>query len=380
MNDRMQDLLKRFFDGTATAAEQQELMELVTASDNSTLEPLMRDRWEAMQAMETSVPDGSHILAAILERPVEVRSMRKRWYWAAAAAALLFAATGGYLWMTKNTRPAVSTARHFGPGYQHATLVLDDGTVIQLDSNGNRTLQQGGSLVQQNGGQLVYDESGDNSAITYNTLNTPPGGQFKITLPDGTVVWLNAASSIRYPTAFKGSERRVEITGEAYFEVAQNPALPFKIGVVNKAEVAVLGTNFNVHAYQDDGIIKTTLLTGAISMAAPAGQPVLLKPGQQGQLNTTNAPANIKVINDANIEQAIAWRNGLFNFDHADLKSVMNELSRWYNVDVRYEGELPSRTFRGKITRNLSLPEVLDVLQDVDIKFRMEGKTIIVFN
>ncbi|WP_346320894.1 FecR domain-containing protein [Chitinophaga sp. YIM B06452] len=380
MDDRLQDLLKRFFEGTVTAAEQQELMELVMASDDAMLEPLMRARWEAMQAIETDAPDGSHILAAILERPTPVRSMRKRWYWAAAAAALLVVSAGGYMLVTKTGKPTVQTAQQFGPGYRHATLVLDDGTVVTLDSNGHRTLQQGRAVVRQQGGQLVYDESGDDGAVTYNTLRTPPGGQFKITLPDGTAVWLNAASSIRYPTAFNGSERRVEITGEAYFEIAQRPEMPFKVGVANKAEVAVLGTDFNVNAYQDEGIIKTTLLQGAISMAAPSGRPALLKPGQQAQLNTANASANIKIINDANIDQAVAWRKGLFNFDHTDLRSVMNELSRWYNVDVRYEGELPFRTFRGKITRNLSLPEVLEVLQDVDIRFRMEGKTIVVYN
>ncbi|WP_343744192.1 FecR domain-containing protein [Chitinophaga sp.] len=378
MNDRLQDLLQRFFDGTATADEQRELMEMVNATSDSMLEPLMRDRWEAIRQQEANAPDGSHILASILERPIPVRTMRKRWYWAAAAAALFFAGTGEYFIMTKSDQSNVQTAGQFSPGNQQATLMLDDGTVVQLDSNGNRTLQQGGSLVQQQGGQLVYDESGNHAPVAFNTLRTPPGSQFKITLPDGTVAWLNAASSIRYPTAFQGTERRVEITGEAYFEVAQNREMPFRIGVIDKAEIAVLGTSFNVNAYQDEGFIKTTLLQGAVSMTASSGQPVLLKPGQQAQFNTSSS--DIHIIQDANIDQAVAWRKGLFNFDHADLKSVMNELSRWYNVDVRYEGALPSRTFRGKITRNLSLPEVLDVLQDVDIKFRMEGKTIVVYN
>ncbi|HEY9262564.1 FecR family protein, partial [Chitinophaga sp.] len=251
-----------------------------------------------------------------------------------------------------------------------------DGSVMQLDSAGNRILQQGGAVVRQQGGQLVYAASSDKDAVTYNTLRTPRGGQFKITLPDGTTVWLNAASSIRYPTTFPGQERRVEMSGEAYFEVAKDEEKPFKVSANGKAEVKVLGTHFNVHAYPEEGIIKTTLLEGAVSMSTPANAPVLLKPGQQAAAGQTT----IEVVNDANIDQVMAWKYGLFNFDKSNLPSVMNELSRWYDVDVRYEGQVPSRIFRGKIKRDLSLTQVLEVLQDVNIKFKMEGKTLVVYN
>lgn len=378
MNEQLTELFKRYFEGTATETERQKLMELVMESDDVLLESVMRQRWEALQGTTVQTPSGAHVLAAILDKPVRMRSVRQRWYWAAAAAAvLLLVSIGGYFQLKNHTEiRGVAKIEKVTPGYEHATLTLDDGSVVQLDSTGNRTLQQGGSLIRQQGGQLVYTASAAKDAMTYNTLRTPHGGQFKVTLPDGTTVWLNAASSIRYPTTFPGQERRVEMSGEAYFEVAKNEEKPFKVSANGKAEVKVLGTHFNVDAYPEEGIIKTTLLEGAVSMSTPANPPVLLKPGQQAAAGQ----ADIKVVNDANIDQVMAWRYGLFNFDRSNLQSVMNELSRWYDVDVRYEGQIPSRTFRGKIKRDLSLAQVLETLQDVNIKFRMEGKTIVVYN
>ncbi|SEW44046.1 FecR family protein [Chitinophaga sp. YR573] len=376
MNEQLTELFKRYFEGTATETERQELMELVMESDDVLLESVMRQRWEALQGTTVQTPSGAHVLAAILDKPVRMRPVRQRWYWAAAAV-LLLVSIGGYFQLKNHTEiRGVAKIGKVTPGYERATLTLDDGSMVQLDSTGNRTLQQGGSLIRQQGGQLVYTASAAKDAMTYNTLRTPRGGQFKVTLPDGTTVWLNAASSIRYPTTFPGKERRVEMSGEAYFEVAKNEGKPFKVSANGKAEVKVLGTHFNVDAYPEEGIIKTTLLEGAVSMSTPANPPVLLKPGQQA----TAGLADIKVVNDANIDQVMAWRYGLFNFDRSNLQSVMNELSRWYDVSVRYEGQIPSRTFRGKIKRDLSLTQVLEVLQDVNIKFRMEGKTIVVYN
>ena len=377
MNEQLTELFNRYFDGTATETERRKLMELVTESDDTLLEPVMRQQWEALQGTAVQAPDGAHILAAILDKPIRMKPVRLRWYWAAAAAVLLLVSIGGYFQL-KHQREltALAKVRKITPGYERATLTLDDGSVMQLDSAGNRILQQGGAVVRQQGGQLVYAASSDKDAGTYNTLRTPRSGQFKITLPDGTTVWLNAASSIRYPTTFPGQERRVEMSGEAYFEVAKDEEKPFKVSANGKAEVKVLGTHFNVHAYPEEGIIKTTLLEGAVSMSTPANAPVLLKPGQQAAAGQTT----IEVVNDANIDQVMAWKYGLFNFDKSNLPSVMNELSRWYDVDVRYEGQVPSRIFRGKIKRDLSLTQVLEVLQDVNIKFKMEGKTLVVYN
>lgn len=381
MNDRLDHLLRKFFEDTITAEELKELMNSVLETENSRLEPLLRQRWEAMQDSNVHAPDGAHVLAAILSRPAKVRFIYRRWRWVAAAMLLLLVCAGGaFLLFHNKTMPGKPVAAVVTPGYQHATLVLDDGSVVELDSSGNRILKQGTTTIQQQGGQLTYDHSGNDTHITYNTLSTPSGGQFKVTLPDGTIVWLNARSSIRYPTSFQGRERRVEMKGEAYFEVARNSQMPFRINVESQAEVSVLGTSFNINAYGDEEIIKTTLLNGAVAMAAMSGKPVAIKPGQQAQLGTQSESTDIKVIDHVNIDQVNAWRNGLFNFDHADLKSIMNEISRWYGVDIRYRGELPARTFRGSINRNLPLEQVLEILQDVNVKFRMEGKTIVVFN
>ncbi|SFD22738.1 FecR family protein [Chitinophaga sp. CF118] len=377
MNEQLTELFKLYFEGTATETERQELMALVMESDDVLLESVMRQRWEALQGTAVQTPSGAHVLAAILDKQVRMRPVRQRWYWAAAAAVLFLVSIGSYFQL-KNQKEIAGVAKKekVTPGYERATLTLDDGSTVQLDSAGNRTLQQGGSLVRQQGGQLVYVASAAKDAMTYNTLRTPRGGQFKVTLPDGTRVWLNAASSIRYPTTFLGQERRVEMSGEAYFEVAKNEEKPFKVSANGKAEVKVLGTHFNINAYPDEGIIKTTLLEGVVSMSNPTNQPVLLKPGQQAAAGQ----ADIKIVNDANIDQVMAWRYGLFNFDRSNLESVMNELSRWYDVDVRYEGQVSSRTFRGKIKRDLSLAQVLEALQEVNIKFRIEGKTIVVYN
>ena len=376
MNEQLTELFKRYFDGTITDTEHQELMELVMASDDVQLESSMRQQWEALQGTTVQAPDGAHVLAAILDKPVQMKPVRLRWYWAAAAT-LLLVSLGGYFQLKHQQKiTGIAKIEKVTPGYEHATLTLDDGSVVQLDSAGNRTLQQGGSLIQQQGGQLVYAASPDKNAVVYNTLRTPRGGQFKVTLPDGTVVWLNAASVIRYPTTFSGQERRVEMSGEAYFEVAKNEKKPFKVSANGKAEVQVLGTHFNINAYPDESVIKTTLLEGAVSVSNPTNQPVILKPGQQA----ASGQAAIQIVNDANIDQVMAWKYGLFNFDRSNLPTVMNELSRWYDVDVRYEGQIPSRVFRGKIKRDLSLAQVLEVLQDVNIKFRMEGKTLVVYN
>lgn len=377
MNEQLTELFNRYFDGTATDADRQKLMELVMESDDVLLESVMRQRWEALQGTTVQTPSGAHVLAAILNKPVQMKPVRQRWYWAAAAAVLLLLGIGGYFQLKHQQEiTGVAKIEKVTPGYERATLTLNDGSVVQLDSAGNRTIQQGGSSIRQQGGQLVYAASSGKNAVTYNTLRTPRGGQFKVILPDGTTVWLNAASSIRYPTAFLGQERRVEMSGEVYFEVAKSEEKPFKVSVNGRAEVKVLGTHFNVNAYPEENIIKTTLLEGAVSMSTPASSPVLLKPGQQA----ATGKAEIKVVNDANIDQVMAWRYGLFNFDRSNLQSVMNELSRWYDVDVRYEGQIPSRIFRGKIKRDLSLTQVLEVLQDVNIKFKMEGKTIVVYN
>jgi transmembrane sensor len=190
-------------------------------------------------------------------------------------------------------------------------------------------------------------------------------------LEDGTGVWLNAASSIKYPTAFTGNERRVEITGEAYFEVAHNADKPFRV-TFNEQTVEVLGTHFNINAYADEPAAKTTLLEGKVKLTNKA-QSAMLLPGQEAVLVT-----NGYQVKEADLEQAMAWKNGIFYFDNTDVKTIMRQVARWYNVQVEYEGKVTDYKFAGDLRRNTNLANVLQILEQAGIHFRMEGRKLIV--
>lgn len=306
--------------------------------------------------------------------------------WAAASIILLVLAAGTYLWTAnkKNTLPAAIAAKtvDIAPGREGAILTLADGSRIALDSLGNGVIaKQNGAQVVLANGQLAYDPAGSSTGeAVFNTMSTPKGRQFRITLPDGTQVWLNAASSIRYPTLFSGKERKVEVTGEAYFEVAKSPAMPFRVKVNNKAEIEVLGTHFNVNAYENEQTIATTLLEGSVRVAAFANQhkpgDVILQPGQQAQIETTKT--GIKVIEHANIDKAIAWKNGLFYFEGVSLAEIMRQMERWYDIEVVYESGIPDIEFEGEMTKDVSLNGLLVMLGRTDIHFRLEGRKLIV--
>jgi len=265
------------------------------------------------------------------------------------------------------------------PGGNKAVLTLGDGSTIVLDDAKNGALtQQGNTKVFKLNGKLTYDPANTkNDQIFYNTISTPRGGQYQIELPDGSQVWLNAFSSLRFPTAFTGKERRVEITGEVYFEVAKNPNMPFKVTIgtpsENASEIEVLGTRFNIMAYKDEAAVNTTLLEGSVKINQDS-KAVLLKPGQQARLQDKS----IKIIDHVDTEEAIAWKNGYFQFTSASLQQVMRQLARWYDVDISYEGNVPERRFGGKISRDNNASEVLKVLELSKVKFRIEDKKIIV--
>ena len=241
--------------------------------------------------------------------------------------------------------------------------------------NGQVAKQGGAQIEKLTNGQLVYTPLINKSdKVVFNTLATPRGGQFKLSLPDGSEVWLNAVSSIRYPTAFIGNERKVEITGEAYFEIAHDAAKPFKV-IVNGTEVKVLGTHFNINAYNDEATVKTTLLEGIVSLSNAASAVVTLKPGQQAQIGNSR---DIKVINNVDIDQEVAWKNGYFSFYKADLQTVMRQIGRWYDLEILYEGKIPERQFGGKIDRNSNATEVLKILEESKVHFRIEDGKIVV--
>ena len=265
---------------------------------------------------------------------------------------------------------------HILPGTNKATLTLSNGQKISLDdvANGEIAQQAGIRITKSGNGQLVYTAvNGDNAIpVAQNTISTPKGGQYQLILPDGTKVYLNAASTLSYPTAFQDKERLVELNGEAYFEVAKNKLLPFRVKS-GQQTVEVLGTHFNVNAYADEGAIRTTLLEGAVKISAGMITQVI-KPGQQAILNRNTADKI--VITEVNTDKVIAWKNGVFSFENEDLKSVMRQISRWYNVEVIYTGVSSDEKYYGEISKNSKLGEVFEILELNNVHFDVEGKTI----
>ncbi|SFD01116.1 FecR family protein [Chitinophaga sp. CF118] len=310
----------------------------------------------------------------------------------AAAISILFISMAAFYLINQNSTPDYSIEvrnKDLAPGRNTATLLLADGSVITLDSAENGVLAQQGNakVIKLDSGQLVYEKGHNSSdaAAAYNTISTPRGGQYQLQLPDGSKVWLNAASSLRFPTVFNDKERKVELAGEAYFEVAQvsvkaGKKIPFMVdilpspGEASVGQVKVLGTHFNIMAYADEGDIRTTLLEGAVKVTKGAST-TLLAPGQQAQMEEIG---QIKLVENANIEEVMAWKNGYFQFNRADLPSVMRQIARWYNVDISYEGKIPDRKFGGKISREANASEVLKILELSDVHFRIENKQIVV--
>lgn len=318
----------------------------------------------------------------------QVHFVRRNRWWAAAAIILLLG-TGAYVYMSPSrspkaelvqVKPEINVKKDVAPGGNKAMLILANGSAIILDSAGNGKLAQQGqtTVIKSNDGKLVYNANPlttDHSPFTYNTLSTPRGGQYQLVLPDGSIVWLNAASSIRYPTAFAGNEREVEVTGEAYFEVTKNAAKPFRVKMNNGAAVEVLGTHFNINAYNEEPATKITLLEGRIKVSGKTGN-VVIKPGQQARLTDQNSI--LKVANDADVEEVMAWKNGAFQFGGADIQTVMRQISRWYDVDVEYKGNI-SLHFAGTMSRNVNISQVLEMLEKAGgLKTNVTGRKITV--
>ncbi len=304
--------------------------------------------------------------------------------WAVAAAALLIISTiSFYIYDNKVSESSISSTGKENsiqniivPGTNKAYLTLGNGSTIILDTVASGKFAKDGSttITKLDNGTLVYDLRNTNSSeITYNTITTPRGGNYQVILQDGSKVWLHAASSLRYPTAFNSNERKVQLKGEGYFEIAHNPSSPFKVEV-NKVEVKVLGTQFNINAYNDENAIKTTLLKGSVRIASN-NHNVLLAPGQQAEINKNG---DLTVLKNIDVQQAIAWKNGLFHFESNDAGTIMRQISRWYDVDVVFEGNLSKETFSGMVSTDQNISEVLKILEEAGLKFRIEGKKLFV--
>lgn len=382
-------MIKRYVEGKASAEEIDFLSHYFDSFDN---QPDVL----ATKSEEEKNVIGEKIWAKVMDRTVfqkkeraKVLSIaRKRWYNVAAAASVILLVSLAIYFLkptpskeiAKNFAPVKQLKNDAVPGGNKAVLTLADGSTILLDSIGNGNLaQQGNSrVIKLNDGKLAYQlEEGKTQQaekLAYNTVSTPRGGQYQLTLSDGSKVWLNAASSITFPTSFEGNKRDVTLSGEAYFEVAHNAKMPFHVKV-GDMQVQVLGTHFNINAYGDDELIKTTLLEGSVKVTK-GNSNILISPGEQARVD--NSSSKITVKKDVDLDEVIAWKNGLFQFNKADIKTIMQQVSRWYNVNVLYQGNIPKREFSGKIQRDLNLSQLLDLLGKNKIHFKIEGQTLLI--
>lgn len=384
-DSRIIHLWQQFSARQATRAEMDELMELLcSGSHDEESRQFLQQLLAATPAGEEDPARWEPILQSILHpvrtletpsRPSPVRRWVRRAMTAAAAVLLLVGLTR--LWRSYHPdRVATAPVVVVAPGGNRAVLTLAGGQKIILDSAAPGILaEQGNTRVQKLGdGKLAYELEGAPSASLYNTLTTPRGGQYQLTLPDGTKVWLNAASSLTYPIAFTGSSRVVEMTGEAYFEVAHDKKRPFTVKAGGQT-IQDIGTHFNVNAYANEPAQVTTLLEGAVSVDGH-----LLRPGEKATVTGATAAGGGDIrVTRGDPDQAIAWKNGLFDFTDAGLQTVMRQLSRWYNVDVTYEGNIPPRQFTGMIGRSLTLNQVLKGLAMERVHYRIEeGNRLII--
>ncbi|HEY0273805.1 MAG TPA: FecR domain-containing protein [Chitinophaga sp.] len=285
---------------------------------------------------------------------------RLRYRAAAAAVVLLLLGAGALLLThTKRKQAVVMAATDIKPGGNRATLVLSDGRAIVLDNyaNGQVVNEAGLMITKVEDRSIIYDVKGGAAAAGVNKLITPMGGQYQVTLSDGTKVWLNAASTLEFPAAFTGGERNVTLSGEAYFEVMKNPRQPFKVQA-RDVNIRVLGTHFNVMAYAEEGVVKTTLVEGAVVLNNSRAK-ALLKPGQQGY---TSGHADGFHVDKVNVSPVTAWKTGWFEFDSTSLHTLMGQVARWYDVKVVYEPGVKEDVFFGRIPRSASLSALLKVL------------------
>ena len=384
-------LLESYLKQEATEEEKTALGRWIEESGEDEQLSVLENAWAAFEMEDPMREDRMQTILKGILGGTSLRKpaiYRRGWFRWAAAACIGMLVLGSYLVWRRGERAVMPVAApqrwaaEVAPGGNKAVLTLANGSTIILDSaaNGILTEQDNARVSKRGDGVLAYEGGASGSRkpraagdVSFNTLTTPRGGQYEVRLPDGTKVWLNAASSLTYPTAFTGRNRKVTMTGEAYFEVAPDQQRPFEVGT-GGLTVDVLGTHFNINAYTDEAYVGTTLLEGSVKVRTGKAA-VVLRPGEQGVTENTGG---IRTAAQVNLEQVMAWKNGLFYFNHADIQTVMRQISRWYDVEVEYQGVLPVRDFRGKMQRDLQLSQVLKFLEQSDVHFTLAGKKIIV--
>lgn len=340
---------------------------------------------------------GDNIFEKIRETidPVENDQYSYRFYYlksiSIAAIILLTITTGIYFYSNRNIiEPEhfaeIDVKNDIAPGYNKAILTLSDGSRISLDDAANGLLASQGNtaITKTENGQIVYEKNNidktkfmSNRSVI-NTIQTPKGGKYQVRLPDGSKVWLNSASTLSYPTTFAGNERKVQLEGEAYFEISPNKSVPFRVQSGNQI-VEVLGTHFNINSYDDEDYVKTTLLEGSVkvilnSKANVVSNTKLLKPGEQSLTKSSNSGIRIE---NADTEKAVAWKNGYFRFRNTPIREIMREIERWYDVELVYEGKMPTDEFTGFISNDVKISAVLKIMEESGgVKFTVKGKKL----
>jgi len=402
MQERFIYLLEKYYKKKASTSELAEFYSLVASGDfDEVIQNFMDDAYnnaysatgEVLEARDFYLPGADQRILgnifATADEPVTRHKTIKLWprirVAAAAASVVLGIGIGGYFYI-KSAKPVKTQVvnNDITPGKNKAVLTLANGQKISLTdaSNGRIANQKGVSIRKTAGGQLIYEaaalsamgrDAAGREVVEFNTIEAPVGGQWQVILPDGSHVWLNALSSLTYPTNFAGNERRVKLSGQAYFEISHNRKMPFRVESKNQV-VEVLGTHFDVMAYADEKLIKTTLLEGSVKISKK-GETEILKPGQQAQV----AENSMKIQNDVDLEDVVAWKNGYFKFNE-NLESIMNKVARWYNVDIDYQIKPdPELTFSGKISRSRNISGILKMLEyNGDVHFKIEGRRVIV--
>ncbi|MBL7767520.1 MAG: FecR domain-containing protein [Flavipsychrobacter sp.] len=395
MENRIQQLLSKLRDNTLSNDDWNDL--LMFLEDESLSEEVV-EVMTTMIALETPLyqldPDLSEAIRdriGRLREPEKIQrvvSMTNRTGWWKVAVAIVLLSLGWYIFQARNSPSELrqkelvnnDTEREFLPAQQGAILLLANGNKLVLDS-----VQKGDVLAVEQGvdlkmadGELSYRSQGASDSLTYNTLITPKGRQFSVLLADGTRAWLNANSSLHYPVAFGSSARAVKAVGEVYFEVAADKKRPFKVEVDGKMWIEVLGTHFNMSAYENESSIATTLLEGSVVLKTLDGLTNRqIRPGQQAVLNRSEqGPFYVK--NDVDIERVMAWKNGKFDFDGLKVEDAMRVIERWYDIKVKYQNGVPDITFYGELNRDIPLSDLLMALKDSKLRFKMDGSTLII--
>ena len=393
-NKRLAQLFDLYYTQLISEQEREEFLGyVIDPLYQEDIHELLANTFE-MQEQVSGLPGGARdrMLNTILKQHHGTRYVAKRvtlWRRVAAAAAIIII-TGAGLFFYKQQQsakhaPQLAYRNNILPGGNKAVLILSGGARISLTNapNGRLVNQSGFSITKEADGKIIYDGGHSKHsplAADYNIIETPKGGQYQVTLPDGSNVWLNAASHLRYPVAFADHERKVELNGEAYFEVAKDKNRPFR--VVSSAsdgrsqEVEVLGTHFNVNSYKDESAAKTSLLEGSVKIASlNSNRSAILKPGEQAAIAVSGKIAVSKI----NVNKTMAWTNGKFVFDNENLESIMRKLARWYNVEVIYEGDVHGKAFAGTLSRYDDISKILDKISFTQaVHFTIVGKTVIV--